>query len=264
MHRYTGRRRHSRWTDTQMHIHRWTDRQTHKCTDTQIDAHRHTGKQTHRYTNAQTHRCTNIQIRRWTDAHTHRWTDTECTDTQMDRWPDTQVDRHKRTDTQMDRRTDTQIHRWTDTQTRRWTDTDAQTHGCTDTGCYVHRCTDTQTVGFGGAWLAVQAQMAVRSRGGGRPGCCLPALMLAPASPQSTQHPHASYQARLRRRRWQGRAVRWLWLHLCPSGPRRCGGRGDSLGQHWGQCSTGHPPPDQFLKTLAVRMWCIYIKHQGA
>ena len=41
------------------------------------------------------------------------------------------------------------------------------------------------------------------------------------------------------------------------------GAEEDSLGQHWGQCSTWPPPPpDQFLKTLAL--WYIYIKHQGA
>lgn len=138
--------------------------------------------------------------------------------------------------------TDAETHRWTDTEAGRHTD--AQTHGCTDT--QVYRCTDAQTHRQWGlrGLAGCPGTDGCPAECGGRPGCCLPALMLALSFTVSTQHPHASYQARLRRRRWQGQAVRGLWLHLCPSGLRPLWGpRRTHLVSTGDSAARGHPLP---------------------
>lgn len=224
-----------RHTDTQMHRH--TDTQVDRRIDTQVDRH------------------TNVQIHRWTDAQTHRWTDSQI---------------HRCIDTQMDRHTNAQTHRWTDTQTHRYIGGQTHTRG-TDTqmhrytGGQTHRCTDTQTVGFEGpGWLSRHRWLSGRERRKAKvlspcpdPGARLPCEHSAPprlllSSAQVAEAAGAGCLGAVASPLsfWTAAAV---------------GAEEDSLGQHRGQCSTWPPPPpDHFLKTLAVRMWCIYIKHQGA
>ena len=146
-----------------------------------------------------------------------------------------------------------------------------QTHKCTDTqtdrhtGGQTHRCTDTQTVGFERpGWLSRHRWLSGRER--------RKAKVLSPCpDPGARLHCEHSAPPRLLLSSAQVAEAAGAGCLGAVASPlsfwtaAAVGAEEDSLGQHRGQCSTWPPPPpDHFLKTLAVRMWCIYIKHQGA